>query len=73
MMLSRLGKLYITVEYFITNALMIGVVLFVFTAAVMRWAGYPLAWSVEIRHTLIRLGNLPRCESSVAGKPAYRC
>lgn len=47
MMLSRLGKLYITVEYFITNALMIGVVLFVFTAAVMRWAGYPLAWSVE--------------------------
>ena len=47
MMLSRLGKLYIAIEYFVTNALLIGVVFFVFTAAVMRWAGYPLAWSVE--------------------------
>lgn len=46
-MLNRIGKMYIAVEYLITNTLMIGVVLFVFIAAVMRWAGYPLAWSVE--------------------------
>lgn len=35
-----------------TNFLMLAVVFFVFIAAVMRWAGSPIAWSVEIAQLL---------------------
>ncbi|MFD2044637.1 TRAP transporter small permease [Ornithinibacillus salinisoli] len=43
---------YIKVENFMTNFLMLAVVFFVFIAAVMRWAGSPIAWSVEIAQLL---------------------
>lgn len=43
---------YIKVENFITNVLMVGVVAFVFGAAVMRWVGAPIAWSVEFAQLL---------------------
>ncbi|WP_220083816.1 TRAP transporter small permease [Salinibacillus kushneri] len=43
---------YIKAENFITNFLMLSVVFFVFIAAVMRWAGSPIAWSVEIAQLL---------------------
>lgn len=39
-------------ENFLTNLLMIGIVFFVFLAAVMRWAGWPLSWSVEFAQLL---------------------
>lgn len=47
MMLSKLTSMYIKLEHVITNALMIGVVIFVFLASVMRWMGSPIPWSVE--------------------------
>lgn len=43
---------YAKIEDFITNFLMLSIVVFVFTAAVMRWAGYPVAWSVDIAQLL---------------------
>jgi TRAP-type transport system small permease protein len=43
---------YVKIENFITNLLMIGVVFFVFIAAVLRWAGYPISWSVEFAQFL---------------------
>lgn len=46
-MVDKITRSYIRTENFITNLLMIGVVIFVFIAAVMRWVGYPIAWSVE--------------------------
>ncbi|GAA4726198.1 TRAP transporter small permease [Brevibacillus fulvus] len=50
--MEKLTSLYIRVERFVTNLLMFGVVLFVFFAAVMRWVGYPIAWSVEFAQLL---------------------
>lgn len=47
MMLNKLSSMYIKLEHFITNTLMIGVVIFVFLASVMRWMGSPIPWSVE--------------------------
>lgn len=43
---------YIKAENFITNVLMVGVVIFVFAAAAMRWVGSPIAWSVEFAQFL---------------------
>ncbi|PAV28332.1 hypothetical protein CIL05_16995 [Virgibacillus profundi] len=43
---------YIKSENFISNALMVGVAIFVFIAAVMRWVGYPIVWSVEFAQLL---------------------
>lgn len=43
---------YISVETFITNFLFIGIVFFVFIASIMRWAGHPIAWSVELAQLL---------------------
>lgn len=51
-MIKKLAKGYAKFENFITNFLMIGVVVFVFAASVMRWAGYPLSWSVEFAQFL---------------------
>ncbi|MGG0718027.1 TRAP transporter small permease [Robertmurraya massiliosenegalensis] len=39
-------------ETILTSGLMVGVVLFVFVAAVMRWVGAPLSWSVEFAQLL---------------------
>ncbi|MFG6147502.1 TRAP transporter small permease [Halobacillus sp. B23F22_1] len=46
-MIKKISSLYVNIEEFITNLLMIGVVFFVFIAALMRWAGSPISWSVE--------------------------
>ena len=43
---------YIKLENFITNFLLVSIVFFVFIAAVLRWVGYPLAWSVEFAQLL---------------------
>lgn len=43
---------YIKLENFTTNILMLAVVFFVFIAAVMRWAGSPIAWSVDVAQLL---------------------
>lgn len=50
--MKRIAQVYIKGENIITNVLMIGVVIFVFFAAVMRWVGYPIAWSVEVAQLL---------------------
>ncbi|SET15935.1 TRAP-type C4-dicarboxylate transport system, small permease component [Salinibacillus kushneri] len=52
MTLNAFVQSYIKAENFITNFLMLSVVFFVFIAAVMRWAGSPIAWSVEIAQLL---------------------
>ena len=44
--------MYIEAEDFITNFLMLAVVVFVFGASVMRWVGDPIAWSVDIAQLL---------------------
>lgn len=51
-MIKKLAKGYAKFENFITNFLMIGVVVFVFGASIMRWVGYPLSWSVEFAQFL---------------------
>lgn len=51
-MINKLAKGYGKIENFITNLLMIGVVIFVFFASVMRWVGYPIPWSVEFAQLL---------------------
>ncbi|HZH58518.1 MAG TPA: TRAP transporter small permease [Metabacillus sp.] len=51
-MINKFAQGYVKTENFITNFLMIGVVFFVFLAAVMRWVGYPIAWSVEFAQLL---------------------
>ncbi|MCT1901681.1 TRAP transporter small permease [Oceanobacillus sojae] len=51
-MIKKIAQGYVKTENVITNLLMIGVVLFVFVAAVMRWAGYPIVWSVEFAQLL---------------------
>jgi TRAP-type transport system small permease protein len=51
-MMKRITAGYVKAENFITNLLMIGVVFFVFIAAVLRWAGYPISWSVEFAQFL---------------------
>lgn len=50
--MNNLIKSYIKIEDFTTNFLMLAVVFFVFIAAAMRWAGSPIAWSVEIAQLL---------------------
>lgn len=50
--MDKLVHYYVKFEKFITNLLMIGVVVFVFAAAVMRWVGSPIAWSVEFAQFL---------------------
>ncbi len=47
MRMHKAAQFAIKVENFISNFLLIGVVFFVFFAAVMRWVGFPIAWSVE--------------------------
>jgi TRAP-type transport system small permease protein len=51
-MINKFAQGYVKTEKFITNFLMIGVVLFVFFAAVMRWVGFPIVWSVEFAQLL---------------------
>ncbi len=51
-MIKKMAKGYVKAENFITNFLMIGIVIFVFLAAVMRWVGYPISWSVEFAQLL---------------------
>ena len=51
-MINRVAGVYARFENFLTNFLMIGIVFFVFLAAVMRWAGWPLSWSVEFAQLL---------------------
>jgi TRAP-type C4-dicarboxylate transport system permease small subunit len=51
-MIKTLAQVYVKAENFITNLLIIGVVFFVFIAAVMRWAGSPISWSVEFAQLL---------------------
>lgn len=50
--MKKLINGYVRMEDFVTNFLMLSIVLFVFVAAVMRWAGYPVAWSVDIAQLL---------------------
>lgn len=50
--LKKLTDVYVRTEDFVTNFLMLSIVMFVFTAAVMRWAGSPVAWSVDIAQLL---------------------
>jgi TRAP-type transport system small permease protein len=51
-MMEKIAAGYVKTENFITNLLMIGVVFFVFIAAVLRWAGSPISWSVEFAQFL---------------------
>lgn len=51
-MLNRFAKVYIKIENFITNFLYVCIVFFVFLAAIMRWGGWPLSWSVEFAQLL---------------------
>lgn len=51
-MIKRIGQLYVSFENFITNLLLVAIVFFVFTSAVMRWVGVPLSWSVEFAQLL---------------------
>ncbi|MEK4523108.1 TRAP transporter small permease [Psychrobacillus sp. FSL W7-1493] len=51
-MINKVAGVYVKFENFLTNLLMIGIVFFVFLAAVMRWAGWPLSWSVEFAQLL---------------------
>ncbi|MFD1781561.1 TRAP transporter small permease [Fredinandcohnia salidurans] len=51
-MIKQFARGYVKAENFITNLLMIGIVVFVFLAAVMRWAGFPISWSVEFAQVL---------------------
>lgn len=44
--MKKIVNYYIKLEDFLTNTLMIGVVFFVFIAAVLRWFGHPIAWTV---------------------------
>ena len=48
-MVKRIAGVYVN---FLTNFLLVGIVFFVFLAAVMRWAGSPLSWSVEFAQLL---------------------
>ncbi|MGP4040188.1 TRAP transporter small permease [Gracilibacillus sp. D59] len=50
--MDKIARYYVKIENFITNILMFGVVVFVFIAAVMRWVGYPIVWSVEFAQFL---------------------
>ncbi|WP_449540415.1 TRAP transporter small permease [Ferdinandcohnia sp. Marseille-Q9671] len=51
-MMKHFAKAYVKAENFVTNVLMIGIVIFVFFAAVMRWVGSPISWSVEFAQLL---------------------
>lgn len=51
-MIKRIGHLYVSFENFITNLLIVAIVFFVFTSAIMRWVGMPLSWSVEFAQML---------------------
>ncbi|QBP42624.1 TRAP transporter small permease [Paenisporosarcina antarctica] len=51
-MIRKFSQMYVKTENFITNLLMVGVVAFVLFASVVRWAGYPLSWSVEFAQLL---------------------
>lgn len=50
--IKNIANVYVKIENFVTNFLYIGIVLFVFLAAVMRWVGFPLSWSVEFAQLL---------------------
>lgn len=51
-MINNIAKAYANIENFVTNFLYVGIVFFVFLAAVMRWVGFPLSWSVEFAQLL---------------------
>lgn len=51
-MMEKISRVYVKTEDFITNLLMVGIVVFVFIASVMRWAGSPLSWTVEFAQFL---------------------
>lgn len=51
-MVEKISRVYAKTEDFITNLLMVSIVAFVFFASVMRWAGYPLSWTVEFAQFL---------------------
>ena len=51
-MVKKVADIYIRIENFLTNFLLVGIVFFVFLAAIMRWAGMPLSWSVEFAQLL---------------------
>lgn len=46
--MKRILRIYINIEDIITSVLMICVVFFVFIASVLRWIGYPLAWTTGL-------------------------
>lgn len=50
--MKNITHVLLKLETIITSSLMVGVVLFVFVAAVMRWVGAPLSWSVEFAQLL---------------------
>ena len=51
-MINNIAKVYANIEDFVTNFLYVGIVFFVFLAAIMRWVGFPLSWSVEFAQLL---------------------
>ncbi|AWE07247.1 TRAP transporter small permease [Lysinibacillus sp. 2017] len=51
-MVKQAAGIYIKFENFLTNFLLVAIVFFVFLAAIMRWAGLPLSWSVEFAQLL---------------------
>ncbi|GAA0381790.1 TRAP transporter small permease [Bacillus horti] len=51
-MLKKIAQGYTKFEDFLTNSLMIGIVVFVFLASVMRWIGSPIPWSIEFAQLL---------------------
>ncbi|WP_139180761.1 TRAP transporter small permease [Virgibacillus salinus] len=50
--MKKVINTYIKVENFMSSLLLMTVVLFVFIASIMRWAGSPIAWSVDIAQLL---------------------
>nr|WP_106780986.1 TRAP transporter small permease [Lysinibacillus timonensis] len=51
-MVKRIAEIYVKFENLLTNLLLAGIVFFVFLAAIMRWIGWPLSWSVEFAQLL---------------------
>ena|SRR5690554_392344 len=50
--MQQVRKWLITVEEAITKILIVAVVLLVFSVAMTRWSGFPVAWSVELAQLL---------------------
>lgn len=50
--MSRIVNIFILIEEWVTKILLVAVVCLVFFAALIRWVGFPIAWSVEMAQLL---------------------